>query len=213
MKKFLPTLTVSLLTFTFTACGQNTPADQQPDTATEPPTNSYQKEEPLDAQETAKIVISLLKNKNLNTMAKLVHPEKGLRFSPYVNVNPSTNRKLTTEEVRTAFEGDTIYYWGIYDGSGEPINFTFEKYYNRFVYGRDFAASTEISISTTELRTYGNIIDNTFDIYPGATVVQYYLPGTNPEYGGMDWQSLRLVFEKEGETWYLVGIIHDEWTT
>jgi UDP-N-acetyl-2-amino-2-deoxyglucuronate dehydrogenase len=29
---------------------------------------------------------------------------------------------------------------------------------------------------------------------------------------GMDWRSLRLVFEKKNDIWYLVGIIHDQWT-
>jgi hypothetical protein len=28
----------------------------------------------------------------------------------------------------------------------------------------------------------------------------------------MDWESLRLVFQEEGGVWYLVGVIHDEWT-
>jgi hypothetical protein len=28
----------------------------------------------------------------------------------------------------------------------------------------------------------------------------------------MDWRSLRLVFMQDGGTWYLAGIIHDQWT-
>jgi hypothetical protein len=28
----------------------------------------------------------------------------------------------------------------------------------------------------------------------------------------MDWQSLRLVFEETAGNWYLVGIVHDQWT-
>jgi (p)ppGpp synthase/HD superfamily hydrolase len=28
----------------------------------------------------------------------------------------------------------------------------------------------------------------------------------------MDWRSLRLVFEKKDDIWYIVGIIHDQWT-
>jgi hypothetical protein len=28
----------------------------------------------------------------------------------------------------------------------------------------------------------------------------------------MNWASLRLVFERSGNKWYLVGISHDEWT-
>jgi hypothetical protein len=43
-------------------------------------------------------------------------------------------------------------------------------------------------------------------------IVEYYFPGFDPQYGGMDWRSLRLVFSDHGGTWYLAGIIHDEWT-
>jgi hypothetical protein len=28
----------------------------------------------------------------------------------------------------------------------------------------------------------------------------------------MDWESLRLVFVQEDGAWWLVGIVHDEWT-
>ena len=43
--------------------------------------------------------------------------------------------------------------------------------------------------------------------------MEYHVPGTNPDYGGMDWRSLRLVME-EGDDgkWDLRAVIHDEWT-
>jgi hypothetical protein len=28
----------------------------------------------------------------------------------------------------------------------------------------------------------------------------------------MDWVSLRLVFLQEDGTWFLVGVVHDQWT-
>lgn len=58
----------------------------------------------------------------------------------------------------------------------------------------------------------GNIIDNSHDFYPNSIIVEYYLPGTDPNNGGMDWQSLRLVFQSIENQWYLVGIIHSQWT-
>ena len=39
------------------------------------------------------------------------------------------------------------------------------------------------------------LIDNSHDFYPNSIIVEYYLPGTDPSSGGMDWQSLRLVFQ------------------
>jgi len=28
----------------------------------------------------------------------------------------------------------------------------------------------------------------------------------------MDWRSLKLVFKEKDGNWYLVGVVHDEWT-
>ena len=58
----------------------------------------------------------------------------------------------------------------------------------------------------------GNSINNIAQIYPSAVTVEYHFEGFEEEYAGLDWRSLRLVFEASGGTWYLVGIVHDEWT-
>jgi (p)ppGpp synthase/HD superfamily hydrolase len=43
-------------------------------------------------------------------------------------------------------------------------------------------------------------------------MVEYHFSGFDPKYEGMDWRSLRLVFEEKDNIWHLVGIIHDQWT-
>jgi hypothetical protein len=40
-------------------------------------------------------------------------------------------------------------------------------------------------------------------------VVDYYAESSE---GEMDWRALRLIFQKRGRVWYLVGIAHNEWT-
>jgi hypothetical protein len=42
--------------------------------------------------------------------------------------------------------------------------------------------------------------------------VEYHFSGFVEDYGGMDWVSLRLVFIEEEGSWFLVGIVHDQWT-
>jgi hypothetical protein len=49
-------------------------------------------------------------------------------------------------------------------------------------------------------------------VYRGDSYSEFYFPGFDPKYDGMDWRALRLVFKKENEKLYLVGIIHDQWT-
>jgi hypothetical protein len=38
------------------------------------------------------------------------------------------------------------------------------------------------------------------------------VPGAKPEYAGLDWASLLLVFEQYESRWYLVALVHDQWT-
>lgn len=46
--------------------------------------------------------------------------------------------------------------------------------------------------------------------YPNAVFVEYYVPGTK-DLSGVDWSSVGLVFEKDNDRWYLVGLVHDQW--
>jgi len=64
----------------------------------------------------------------------------------------------------------------------------------------------------SETLSSGNLINNIRESYPAAIIVEYHFPGFEEKYGGMDWTSLWLVFEKQGSEWYLVGLVHGEWT-
>jgi hypothetical protein len=153
--------------------------------------------------------VEALKNQDLDSLAALVHPVYGLRFSPYGFVQ-NEHRVFPADQVKTLLDDPSSYTWGSYDGSGEPINLTFSDYFNRFVWSRDFSQAQRVSFD--QRLGSGNTLDNSHEFYPGAVVVEYHIPGQDPAYGGMDWQSLRLVFQPDGLGWRLVGIIHDEWT-
>ena len=100
--------------------------------------------------------------------------------------------------------------WGHYDGSGEPIELNFNDYYERFIYDADFANPQVIGNDVAV--SYGNAIDNTKEIYPNSHFIELHFKGLDPKYEGMDWRSLKLVFEQEDGKWYLVAIVHGEWT-
>lgn len=162
-------------------------------------------------------VVLALQEGNLEQVASAVHPEKGLRFSPYtfVTVNAALpddqDRLFSAAEVSTLLADPTIYHWGPFDGTGDPINMTFEEYFARFVYDADFARPHAVGYN--DFVGQGSMINNIRDIYPDALVVEYHFEGFEPEYGGLDWRSLRLVLEEQDGEWYLVGIVHSEWTT
>jgi hypothetical protein len=146
----------------------------------------------------------------METLAALVHPEKGLSFAPY-SFADDTNLTLTREELASALTSSDTRTWGAYDGTGDPINLTFEAYYDRFVYNHDFAAAP--SVTYNGFKGSGNTTNNIFTVYPDGITVEYYFPGFDPQYEGMDWQGLTLVFEQYTDgAWYLVHIAHGQWT-
>jgi hypothetical protein len=154
--------------------------------------------------------IEALKNKDMQKLSTLVHPEKGIGFAPYQYID-ETNLTLTREEIAGGLTDESVRHWGSYDGTGEPMDMTFEKYYDTFVYNHDFAAAPNISYN--QFKGHGNSINNMFVVYPQAIGVEYHFPGFDPQYEGMDWNALYLVFEKHTDgNWYMVHISHGQWT-
>ncbi|WP_163193028.1 hypothetical protein [Clostridium thermarum] len=155
-------------------------------------------------------VLTAIKNYDMVNFSKMVHPEKGVRFSPYAYVNESKDLVFTADKIIVLDSDVTEYTWGDYDGSGEPIKLTFSDYYKRFIYDADFINAKEVGYNRTIGQ--GNTINNSFQFYQNSIIIEYHFPGIDPKYEGMDWRSLRVVFEKYNNAWYVVGIIHDEWT-
>ncbi|MCD8502820.1 MAG: hypothetical protein LRY71_15590 [Bacillaceae bacterium] len=166
--------------------------------------------ETLTAKEQAQEIVQLLKEQDMRRLSTYVHPSKGLLFSPYSYVDKEEDLVFQAEEVAQLMSDDTVYTWGVFDGKGNPIEMTFQEYYERFVYDVDFVNAEEVSVN--EQISSGNTIDNSQEAFPDAEVVEFHFSGFDPDYAGMDWRSLRVVLEMEDDQWYIVAIIHDEWT-
>lgn len=172
-----------------------------------------------DLRSAAGEVVAALARRDFARLAGLVDPEKGVRFSPYAHVDPARQVVLSCEDLRAAARGARLErVWGRWDGSGRPIRLAFREYVDRFVDDAPYAAAGQVAVDTRQ--GAGTAVDDAREVYPGGRIVEYHVPGTDERSGGMDWKSLRLVFEKsagEGDAeapgrWYLVGIIHDQWT-
>jgi hypothetical protein len=161
----------------------------------------------------ARQVILALKSRNVVALSKLVHPRKGLRFSPYhaVDLERRGDLVFTRNQIKSLMTSKKRYLWGKEDASGDPIRLTFAKYYRQFVYDHDYSKAKEVTYNSPHL-SGGTLINNIRESYPSAIIVEYHFPGFEEKYGGMDWNSIWLVFEKQGGEWYLVGIAHGEWT-
>lgn len=158
---------------------------------------------------TSQTVLKLIKDKNFEELASYVG-SSGLRFSPYSNVEADNHIVIQASEFTDGTFDDDTRTWGTYDGSGDPISYGFNEYYNEFIYDQDFLAAP--MIGNNSLIGSGNIINNIAEVYSNHEYVEYHFPGFEAEYEGMDWESLVLVFEKVGNEYKLVGIVHGQWT-
>ena len=159
---------------------------------------------------TSEQVIKAISEKDTDAWSEFVHPEKGLRFTPYTFVSTENDVVFTKEEIKDFFNDTNEYLWGFYDGTGDEIRLTPGEYYDKFVYSEDFKNAPEIGYN--EVLSFGNALENQFEVYDSPIIVEYYFPGFDELYEGMDWRSLRLVFEEYEDDWKLVGIIHNQWT-
>lgn len=154
--------------------------------------------------------LKALRDRDMERLSPMVHPDKKLRFSPYTFVDLNQALAFSAGELKTLMSSDKVYTWGLYDGSGEPIKLTFREYMDTFVYDRDFLNAEEVGFN--RIIGKGNTINNIFSVYPDAVMLEYYFSGFDPRYEGLDWECLRLIFEQKDGTWYLVAVVHDQWT-
>jgi hypothetical protein len=214
MKKLKPAvflLSVFLITSCFnnsskSVIGNNAVAPEQ----NEKPSDSKETEAIPTAEQAAFQMIKLIKEKDFEAVSHHIHPLKGVRFTPYGYINVESDLVFHTQEIPKLWSNGNVYLWGEFDGTGDPIELTFADYYDRFIYDADFVNAEEIAVN--ERLGQGNSLDNSKDVYPDGTFIEFHFSGFDEKYDGMDWRSLRLVLEQLDGKWYLIGIIHDQWT-
>lgn len=162
-----------------------------------------------NSTQVADMAIQALKNKDMSGLNQITSKE-GIRFSPYSFINTGKDIVLKKDDLANIISSKTEYVRGNADGTGDPIILTFSKYMDKYIYDVDFAKLAEKHINENLIR--GNTINNSSDVYPGKYIIEYYVPGIDPQYEGMDWRALSLVFQKEDNEWKLIGIIHNQWT-
>ncbi|AHB41724.1 spore germination protein-like protein [candidate division SR1 bacterium RAAC1_SR1_1] len=162
-----------------------------------------------DKKQVMEYTLSALKEENMDKLETVISKD-GVRFSPYSYIDTKTHITLKKEDLKEAFEGTTQYVRGSEDGTGDPILLTFKNYLKKYVYDINFEKLSERNYDTIVQR--GNTINNIEDIYSGASTVEFFIPGINPEYEGMDRRSLTLVLQQEDNQRKVKAIVHNQWT-
>lgn len=156
---------------------------------------------------TSSKVLELLSKKDFESLKAFVTPNSKVLFSPYLYIDSKVAQKLSVSEL---IDNKVKLNWGIYDGRGEPINATIDDYFSEFVSNKDFLKSDEITLNSTIVR--GSSKNNILNVFPNSQQVEYYVKGTDKNQN-KDWNSLILVFEEKNSKYYLIAVVHNEFTT
>jgi hypothetical protein len=158
----------------------------------------------------SKEVLTALKERDYDSFAEYIHPTGGVRFSPYAYVDTSTDIVLTKEKFLKMADSKEKIHWGDYDGSGDLIKMNIRAYFKKFVYDKDFLNAERTNLN--EIHGRGNTPDNLETVYLNAPFTESYFSGFEEKYGGIDWRALKLVYVKHEGKYYLIAVIHSEWT-
>lgn len=150
-----------------------------------------------------------IRDQDWAALAGMVHPDRGVTFTPYSSVSDSDLR-FTAESVAAFGSDSKVYLWGSYDGSGAPMSLTVEEYFAQFVNNADYTRAPFLAVD--RVISSGNAVENVADAYPDARFVELYYSGLDEANEGFDWCALKLVFEPVDGVFMLVGIIHSQWT-
>jgi hypothetical protein len=221
MKKIF--LVISIMSLFFVACkSKGTKKDETNEavskdtskTVAPPPDSSIETDSGKVAVLTqlTKDILVEIKMGNYSSLIKFIDPVSGVRFSPYGYIDTASDIVLTREKylgkAANPKQGKMI--WGVIDPSGEPINLTVDGYMKKFVYDVDFLNPEKFKVN--EFIGGGNSLNNLLSVYKGSEFTESHFSGFEKKYEGMDWRSLRLVFKMRDGKYYLVGVIHSEWT-
>lgn len=216
MKYFLKPVLIIASALLIISCGENQSKEEKTITDS---LQTFNSGEPQAAKETkpevndtvvlktlTKEILTSIKNEEYESLAQYFHPDLGVRFSPYAFIDTVKNVQLSDKQYTDGIKSNTKFTWGYSDGSGDPIDLTIPEYFKKFVYTSDFLNADRMAVN--KMIGSGNSLNNLEEIYPYALFTESYDPGEHE----MAWKTVRLVFKKEGDKFYLISIVNDRWT-
>ena len=174
------------------------------------PTATLSKQQQITQQ--ANDIKQALVNKNYQAIAPNIHPTKGVRFSMYAYIRPESDKVFSRQQFTQYLNQSRIKFtWGAKDGTGDLYITPLPDYLQHWVASGLSKADSD-SVSYNQFQGRGNSLNNLKERYPNGDFVEFYFAGTD-QYSGIDWRSMRLVFEAYQGQYYLVAIVNDQWTT
>lgn len=156
-------------------------------------------------------ILRAFKTKNYKRFASFIHPQTGVRFSPYAYIDTINHKVFSSDQFLQLLKQNKKINWNSsFESETKPEYFTVKEYFEKFVYDADFLNADMKSIN--KYHSQGTDLNNIAEVYPEHTVVEFFFPGFEKKYDGLDFRALRLTFKSVANRPYLTGIIHDQWT-
>ena len=155
-------------------------------------------------------ILRSVKTRDYEKLASFIHPLEGVLFSPYAYIDTTGYRKIFKNELVLLAKQNKRVDWNTSWEEDKPELMTIDQYFKKFVYDVDFLNAQSRSLN--KFHSQGTERNNITEVYPGCDVVEFFFPGFEKQYEGLDFRGLRLVFKIYNNTPYIVAIVHDQWT-
>lgn len=161
--------------------------------------------------ELAYTVLGYISHGDYHALSRITHPEFGVVFSPYATVELTRNKCFQADQIASFGSDNTVYVWGVQEGTGEPIEMTPVDYFTKYIFAKDYFSASVIGVN--RIIKSGNALENITEVFPDVKFVDFHIPGGDKDSSeDFNWSSLRLGFEEyEGKLW-LTLIMNSKWT-
>ena len=147
-----------------------------------------------------------LENKNGEFLASLVSPVHGLDLRYY---RYGTVANYTAAEAAWVFQSTYVVNWGAEPGSGDAKEGTFSQVPAPILM-QVFSGNYEKHCNDAQ-KVSAFSLGPWPEEYANVNYYLIYLPGVNPDYGGLDWRAWAVGVEYVGGKPYLFALIHFQW--
>ena len=153
-------------------------------------------------------ILPLIEAKEYAGLARFIGDD-GIFFSPFGSADTTKGKVLSRLQFLELLKNNKQVLWGYADGTGDAIRLTIPQYFKKYVYDVAFLKAEQTSVN--KLIDPDSAISKVPSVYARHSFVQFYFPGFNKDYEGLDWKSLLLVFKQQQKKYFLVAVVHNKW--
>ncbi len=153
----------------------------------------------IESFKVVKIALHALKNHEIKTLQRLIHPIGGLTLSANTYFDKTSDFHFSKESIIETYDKKQTLYWGEDETKGDSTYMTLAAYL------QGLPSDMQQISKVKQLKDFKN--------FPQKNHLQgfelYWIGKENPEY---NWKGLVIILQSYHDRWYVVGMLQDYWT-